>query len=289
MIYYVRGNLFSSRAKVLINTVNTVGVMGKGIAAEFKKIYPQMFKEYKKLCENKELDIGKLHLYKTSNKWILNFPTKKHWRSPSTIEYIEKGLQTLVKEANYLQLSDIAMPKLGCGNGGLDWETEVKPIVEKYLKKAPINVTIYDFNKDIVPEYLSQKDIQKWLQADPDSLTFSLFFEDLVSLTMEGLFLKEIVLLGNKYKIFYNSIDENFQFNSDNKLFTLSKEDFKFMFHTLRNIGKLCKSDIYTELQEYSDEILEFIAMLPYIIKNDDKIVLSYIKNLKNVEELDFD
>jgi len=289
MIHYIKGNLFTSNAKVLVNTVNTVGVMGKGIAADFKKIYPKMFEEYKRLCDNKELDIGKLYLYKTSNKWILNFPTKKHWRNPSTIEYIEKGLQALVKEATHLQLSDIAMPKLGCGNGGLDWETEVKPIVEKYLKKAPINVSIYDFNKDIVPEYLNQKDIEKWLQADPDSLTFSLFFEDLSTLTMEGLFLKEIILAGNTYKVSYNSISEYFQFESNNKLFILSREDFKFMFYTLKNIGKLCKSDIYMELQEYGNEILDFISMLPYIIKNDDKVVLSYTKNLENVEVLDFD
>lgn len=144
MINYIKGNLFTSNSKIL---VNTVGVMGKGIASDFKRIYPKMFEEYKALYDAKKFDIGELFLYKTQNKWILNFPTKKHWKSPSKIEYIEKGLIELINKANELKLNDIAMPKLGCGNGGLDWETQVKPLVEKYLKKSPINVSIYDFDK----------------------------------------------------------------------------------------------------------------------------------------------
>lgn len=147
MINYIKGNLFTSNSKILVNTVNTVGVMGKGIASDFKRIYPKMFEEYKALCDAKKFDIGELFLYKTQNKWILNFPTKKHWKSPSKLEYIEKGLIGLINKANELKLNDIAMPKLGCGNGGLDWETQVKPLVEKYLKKSPINVSIYDFDK----------------------------------------------------------------------------------------------------------------------------------------------
>ncbi len=86
MIEYIRGNIFTSNAKVLVNTVNTVGIMGKGVALEFKKYYPKMYQEYKDLCDNNQLNIGDLHLYKTTNKWILNFPTKKHWRNPSKLD-----------------------------------------------------------------------------------------------------------------------------------------------------------------------------------------------------------
>ena len=107
----------------------------------------------------------------------MNFPTKEHWRSPSKIEYIEKGLNSLVQQALSLQISDIAMPKLGCGNGGLGWEREVKPIVEKYLKTSPINVSIYEFDKEIIPEHLTQKDIELWLLSDPANLSFRVFFE----------------------------------------------------------------------------------------------------------------
>ncbi|MCC7430560.1 macro domain-containing protein, partial [bacterium] len=82
MINYIKGSLFESPAKVLVNTVNTVGAMGKGIAKTFKLLYPEMFEAYQKLCENKQFKVGELWLYKTPNKWILNFPTKKHWKSP---------------------------------------------------------------------------------------------------------------------------------------------------------------------------------------------------------------
>ena len=84
MITYVVCDLFQSPARVLVNTVNTVGVMGKGIAKDFKRIYPDMFREYQRICERNSFDIGDLWLYKTTNKWVLNFPTKRHWRQPST-------------------------------------------------------------------------------------------------------------------------------------------------------------------------------------------------------------
>ena len=99
MITYVVGDLFRSPARVLVNTVNTVGVMGKGIAKDFKFIYPEMFKQYQVLCEKNLFNIGQLWLYKTHHKWILNFPTKKHWRQPSQEKKMIKGTK-LPKKPN---------------------------------------------------------------------------------------------------------------------------------------------------------------------------------------------
>ncbi|GAA0615572.1 hypothetical protein GCM10009001_36010 [Virgibacillus siamensis] len=96
MITYVRKDIFESPAQVLVNTVNTVGVMGKGIAKTFKIMYPDMFKQYQILCEDNQLTVGKLWIFKTEHKWILNFPTKTHWRSPSKLAYIEEGLKKFV-------------------------------------------------------------------------------------------------------------------------------------------------------------------------------------------------
>lgn len=221
MIQYIKGNLFTSNSKIIVNAVNTVGVMGKGIAADFKKYYPEMFQQYKLLCDKGLFDIGTLFLYKTSNKWVLNFPTKKHWRGKSTLEYIEKGLSKLVSDATKLQITDIAMPKIGCGNGGLEWETEVKPLVEKYLKKAPINVSIYDFDKNITPEYLKPKYIEEWLMSNPENLTFKLFFEDLKSIyKVNSLFSEKIVLAGKEFEINYHSMEN---------IFELSKKDFQII------------------------------------------------------------
>ncbi|CAA6801094.1 MAG: Unknown protein [uncultured Sulfurovum sp.] len=253
--------------------------MGKGIASDFKKLYPQMFEEYKQLCDTNKLNIGDLHLYKTPNKWILNFPTKEHWRSPSKVEFIERGIQKLVADAHKLQVNDIAMPKLGCGNGGLDWESQVKPIVEKYLKKSPINVSIYEFDKDIKPEHLSQKDIEEWLLSEPKNLSFRLFFEDLLDLyKQKTLFIETIPLANQNYIISYNEKEEIFAIQSDEKKFILSKEDIKTMFFTLKNRGKLCFEDIAHELYEYRDEIFDFFTKLNYVLKNEDKIILNYTK-----------
>jgi O-acetyl-ADP-ribose deacetylase (regulator of RNase III) len=180
MITYVASNLYTSPAQVLVNTVNTQGVMGKGVAAEFKRIYPKMFEQYRDLCERKEIDIGVLWIYKTPRKWILNFPTKKHWRNPSKPEYIEAGLRKFYEQFAQVGIYSVAFPALGCGNGGLDWQGTVKPIMEKYLNKLPIDVFIHLPWINSQPlEHDDQEAIAKWLRTEPDSLPFTEVWEDL--------------------------------------------------------------------------------------------------------------
>src|SRR2546426_1288320 len=118
MITYVRGNIFESPAQTLVNTVNTVGVMGRGVAVEFKRLYPEMFKAYREHCERGDLTIGRLFFYRTEHKSVLNFPTKKHWRQPSRPEYIEEGLKTFAQTYERVGIHSVAFPALGCGNGG---------------------------------------------------------------------------------------------------------------------------------------------------------------------------
>ncbi len=143
MLTYIEGDLFQSSAKVLANPVNTAGVMGKGLAFEFKKRYPAMFEEYHTLCENGQFQVGDLWLYKTSDIWILNFPTKRHWREKSTLEIIETGLQKFIAIYNQEAITSIAFPKLGSGLGGLDWDTQVRPLMEQYLQPLLIEIFIY--------------------------------------------------------------------------------------------------------------------------------------------------
>jgi O-acetyl-ADP-ribose deacetylase (regulator of RNase III) len=126
MIQFLKGNLLDSKAKALVNTVNTVGVMGKGIALQFKEAFPINNKKYIEACKEGLLFPGKLLAVKDHNallgeKLIINFPTKKHWRHPSKYEYIEEGLKALVTLIKEQHISSIAIPPLGCGNGGLDW------------------------------------------------------------------------------------------------------------------------------------------------------------------------
>src|SRR5690625_974544 len=144
MIKAVKGNLLEDSAEAYVNTVNTVGVMGKGIALQFKQAFPDVFKQYAKDCEKGLVQIGKMHVVEVQGlvkpKYVINFPTKEHWRQPSKLEYIQKGLIDLVKVVQDLDIKSIALPPLGCGNGGRDWRKVRTVIVEAC---PPINITVH--------------------------------------------------------------------------------------------------------------------------------------------------
>ncbi|BCC55146.1 macro domain-containing protein [Bacillus cereus group sp. Bc005] len=150
MLIFKTGNLFESvyRMDAIVNTVNCVGVMGKGIALEFKKKYPENFNYYQKVCANKELFPGKMLMFLQPQngypKYIVNFPTKKHWRYPSKIEYISDGLDDLVKQIENHSIKSIAMPALGCGNGGLDWIVVKQLIQEKLQHLDAVEIIVYE-------------------------------------------------------------------------------------------------------------------------------------------------
>ncbi|SCI61369.1 macro domain-containing protein [Intestinibacter bartlettii] len=142
MIKYLEGTVFNAPAKTLVNTVNCFGIMGAGIALEFKLRYPEMFEEYEVMCENKKMKTGIPRIYEYSeNLWIMNFPTKNHWRYPSKMQWIEQGLKYFAENYKNRNIESIAFPKLGAANGGLEWN-EVKSIMEKYLSDVEIPVYI---------------------------------------------------------------------------------------------------------------------------------------------------
>jgi O-acetyl-ADP-ribose deacetylase (regulator of RNase III) len=148
MIQFIEGNLLESNAEALVNTVNTVGVMGKGIALQFKTQYPNNYKLYTKACKIKEVQVGRLFLTEDSSllggrKIIINFPTKTDWRKPSEYSYIESGLKELARIIKERGIKSVAVPPLGAGNGGLNWDV-VKGIIEKYLTDLDCDVQIYE-------------------------------------------------------------------------------------------------------------------------------------------------
>lgn len=137
------GDMFTSNAETLVNTVNCVGVMGKGVALKFKKQYPEMFTDYARRCEQKAVRLGEPYVYQDpSGVQVLNFPTKDHWRSPSRLRDIERGLDYFVQHYRAWKITSMAMPPLGCGNGGLEW-AEVGPLIYRKLHQLPIDIEVY--------------------------------------------------------------------------------------------------------------------------------------------------
>lgn len=143
MINFVDGSLFDQKFDIIINTTNCVGIMGKGVALEFKKRYPKMFKEYRKLCLNKKFTPGDIWVWNKNEDHIINFMTKDHWRNPSKYQYIKKGLKLLHEYLKQFNSIKIAIPALGCGHGGLDWKIVSKLITENL---QDLNIEIYIFN-----------------------------------------------------------------------------------------------------------------------------------------------
>jgi len=152
MIIFTHGNLLDAEVEALVNTVNTVGVMGKGIALMFKEAFPENFKLYKQACDRGDIRIG--HVFATERRdvmggprWIINFPTKQHWRSPSKLEWIEEGLADLRRFIKEHAIHSVALPPLGSGNDGLDWDA-VRPLIVKVLDSLrDVSIIVYELTR----------------------------------------------------------------------------------------------------------------------------------------------
>lgn len=139
MIRYTQGDILQADAEALVNTVNCVGVMGRGIALQFRQAFPENFKAYAAACERGEVEPGKMFVFDTGQlapRWIINFPTKKHWRGKSKLEYIETGMEAFVEEVKTRNIRSVAIPPLGSGLGGLNW-SQVRSIIEDRLSDLP--------------------------------------------------------------------------------------------------------------------------------------------------------
>lgn len=147
MIRFTTGNLLNASAEALVNTVNEVGVMGKGIALMFKERFPQNTREYTAASNAKHVKVGQMLVTETGElqpRWIINFPTKRHWRHPSKLEWIDAGLQDFVRVVRELGIKSVALPPLGCGNGGLAWPA-VRPLIEAAAQALPdVDVLVFE-------------------------------------------------------------------------------------------------------------------------------------------------
>ena len=264
MITYVIGDIFRSPAKVLVNTVNTKGVMGKGLAKDFKAIYPDMFLAYQRHCDAKQLDVGHLHLYRTPNKWILNFPTKKDWKHPSKPSYIEAGLKAFVNGYAKSNITSVAFPQLGCGHGELDWETEVRPLMERYLSQIPIPVYVHLYQKDVFPkEHHDLAGTKAWLHSEPESLGFHEVWEELnATIARTPTFTTEA---GEAFRVsFTSSPEETLQFHG-NESFAVAKETMLDLWQYFQSGGFLTADALPEGLVTHADKVLALFERLPYV------------------------
>jgi O-acetyl-ADP-ribose deacetylase (regulator of RNase III) len=181
MIHLVFGNLLEANTEALVNAVNCVGVMGKGIALQFKQAFPENFKDYARACDKGKVRIGKMFVHTTDRmfhpKYIINFPTKRHWKGKSLLDDIELGLNDLVKVIKDLDIKSIAVPPLGSGLGGLDWEEVKRRIIGVFDDIPDVEVLLYEPKgapeSDKMPIATSKRKEREALDQDPLSSTAS--------------------------------------------------------------------------------------------------------------------
>jgi O-acetyl-ADP-ribose deacetylase (regulator of RNase III) len=266
MLTYVSGNLFEAPVQTLVNTVNTVGVMGKGIALTFKEIFPEMFREYRALCEQGQLRVGSLHLWRGPGRYVLNFPTKEHWRNPSKVEYLEAGLKAFVKMYESAGIYSIAFPPLGCGNGELDFGV-VRPLMEHYLAPLPITVLLYaPLPRRTVAEHRQPAEIAGWLRSAPAELPFDEVWSDLV----QALRNRTTVTTASKGGRFEAQVTEPDTtglriWMSGRRTTVVSRDELAEAWKQLRDFGLLTARRLPTGLEKDASYVLAILALLPYV------------------------
>lgn len=266
MITYLEISLFDSPAQTLINTVNTVGVMGKGIALVFKQLYPEMYKEYRRLCDENQLTVGKLYIYRTPNKIIVNFPTKQHWRNPSRLDYIETGLRKFVDRYQDYGISSVSFPQLGCGNGELDWHKQVQPLMEHTLKDLPIPVYIHLYPQapSFVPERLDAQ-YARQVRLERQRISSSQLWQDLQMLARgESGKAYQLSLFGPRIEV----LEELIKFDSSATApKVIYREDIEDLWDVLRIRGTISEADVPETIRTegLADWLFELIGRLPYV------------------------
>ena len=213
MIKYEVGDMFLSNADCLVNTVNCEGYMGKGVAYQFKLKFPENNKAYVKACKSGKLYVGTLHFYEEDGVMIINFPTKNKWREKSRMSYITIGLDKLIELLPQLSVKTIAIPPLGCGNGGLDWQ-EVRAVIEKKLSPVQdkYQFLVYEPSRNFIQK---SKQVPKLGVSSLVLMQMAMGLERFNSLRLQktayfmNIFLKENFFKFQKYKYgpFAYSID----------------------------------------------------------------------------------
>lgn len=256
MLTYLAASIWQSPAQTLVNTVNTVGAMGKGIALQFKNRYPEMYERYRALCCDGKLTVGKLWVYRAEDRWVVNFPTKKHWRHPSKPEYVESGLAKFVEVYETFGITSVSFPQLGTGHGGLDWDSVVRPLMERYLKPLPIPIYIHlrGNQKSFVPEHLSSVN---------EAIPFSVLLDDIRGLS--GLWLETLV---QHKKFYFSGIEDEylvFKVGSGLREKRIPLEHLRMLWSDLHLCKVMRSSRAPGEIAQQFGYIFALLNKIPYV------------------------
>lgn len=262
MLIYRRTSILESPAQTLVNTVNCVGVMGKGLAHEFKQREPDMFRAYKRICDQKALVPGKLWLWRGNDNWVLNFPTKLHWKNPSKLEWIEAGLEKFVTAYAAQGITEISFPRLGCGNGNLDW-ADVQPVMEHYLCKVSIPVYIHDYTVDVgLPEHLEP--LAAALRSEGvDGSSFDAFMSSIDrAVDLSG---GHLTTLGSQEAFVVQMLKgRTLAIETEGAACLLEEEDLRGVWLDLQN-GLVTKRNAGWSRKEGGEPLLSLISVLPHV------------------------
>lgn len=308
-IKYLHGDLLKDSAEAYVNTVNCVGVMGKGIALAFKNRWPENYKHYKLACNAKFLRPGKMLVWKNESllmegepRYIINFPTKDHWRKNSEISYIEQGLEALKATIAELNIKSLAIPPLGCGNGGLDWSV-VKPLIISNLSSLEgVDIHLYLPNSDNEPDPPEQygpeirMTYERAIFVKSVSKVEPYFYGEIDELSLQKIayLLQQLGLRLNldfNWQIWgpYSSALRNaFKFMCKMNIFGNSGEDDKF-YHVTRS--GFAAADDYIQSNELNDAIVDRLADLiegfenPYGLELLAKAHMFSIRQVDNIVE----
>ena len=262
MLRYVDSPLFESPARVLVNAVNTVGVMGKGVALEFRKRFPEMYRLYKDHCKAGRLKTGRLWLYRTSGRWVLNFPTKAHWRFPSKTEYIRLGLEKLAATFQDRGIDSISFPLLGCGNGRLDFATQVRPLMEQNLRSLPIPVYIHLRQES--PRFVAEHEELDLFSSPGPPGSFDDVWGHLLRLKEENLSLHTFTT-ESPFRLAHVTGDNLVFDRIHGSRVHIPVEDVRSLWHRLNNTGTVLSREAPGRIGREYSLVFPLLAQLPYV------------------------
>lgn len=271
MIVYVVDEHYQSPAKVLVNPVNTVGVMGSGIAFDFKRFFPDMFQQYEELCQQDRLDMGQLLLYKTPHKWILNFPEKGHYRANVRPEHIAEGLKKFVATHSEHGITSASFPMFGQEDGL--WEEEIRPMMEAYLNPLPILIFVHldepdnRFNLD----RRNIRALRSWLLGQTKHVTFDKFWRDIRNVVQSkpnlrtfdaGVERFHVGIATGKNKKGRNLV---LRINESPKPVFLSQSSLMDLWNYVIRTGYVFPQNLPGGLDEYARYVIPLLSQLDYV------------------------